>query len=732
MTSAEPAVAGLGVKEILGVVGTLLTFVTTTLGVWMFLRSRRQGGSDDAAKLAAELARAVRTQWTEEERLRRIRAPRPLELRWAAADPRLCDRWANIRRDGGDEHPLVDGCLDDIVERYAALSTGRAVLLGKPGSGKTVMVLRLTLDLIDRWWTTDAEHDDGHPRRVPVLLTLSGWNPEQETLTRWLIRRLSFDYPFLALTSGNNQPSGARRLVEGNWILPVLDGLDELPPAHRVAALRELEGPCPVVLTCRPEAYAETVESTGPLLRAICVQLRDVTVDDLVDYLPRTTGTAADLTSKWTPALEAIRAADPEQEPEQETAAGRVAQVLRTPLMIGLARVAYSDTRADPGDLLDSERFPTTVSIEAHLLEAFLPAAYRRVAGDESPWTAPVVTPWLRFLAVHASSQNGAIAWWRLRAAVPRLLPTLAAAVGLVAALCHGVLIGWATADRHGIGLGLGYGLAFGVAIGTTVGLACWLSLRVVAAGCRPRHLGLRLRWRPAAAVAALAVATIVAGLLLRFEGEVLAAGIVIGVLLTIVSGLGQPVLPTAVTTPRATLIGDRRRGQLVGVVAAALAGVVTAALAAAVGGLLELAGLDEPAGGLPSAAAWSLYLVPAVAAGATVGLACSEWGLLGPTRLWLAARGLAPLKVLTLLEDARRRGVLRQVGGVYEFRHACLVKYLTRPGLPAAAPAPRVWSWTTRPARPGQAGAANGRGTNDDERDHREPGGAAGLRPTG
>lgn len=45
--------------------------------------------------------------------------------------------------------------------------------------------------------------------------------------------------------------------------------------------------------------------------------------------------------------------------------------------------------------------------------------------------------------------------------------------------------------------------------------------------------------------------------------------------------------------------------------------------------------------------------------------------------RAWLALRGRLPWRLLAFVEDARERGVLRQVNGYYEFRHRLLQRHL-------------------------------------------------------
>ncbi|MBL7630173.1 hypothetical protein I7412_24015 [Frankia sp. CN6] len=55
-------------------------------------------------------------------------------------------------------------------------------------------------------------------------------------------------------------------------------------------------------------------------------------------------------------------------------------------------------------------------------------------------------------------------------------------------------------------------------------------------------------------------------------------------------------------------------------------------------------------------------------------------WALFTLTRAWLAARGRLPRNLMAFLADAHeKRGVLRQVGPVYQFRHLELQHRLAR-----------------------------------------------------
>ncbi len=69
------------------------------------------------------------------------------------------------------------------------------------------------------------------------------------------------------------------------------------------------------------------------------------------------------------------------------------------------------------------------------------------------------------------------------------------------------------------------------------------------------------------------------------------------------------------------------------------------------------------------------------LAAGLTVGLVAASiqasWLPFSVARLWFAGTGRLPLNLMSFLGDAHKRGILRQVGGVYQFRHVELQRRL-------------------------------------------------------
>ncbi|GLF93354.1 NACHT domain-containing protein [Streptomyces yaizuensis] len=358
----------------------------------------------DLRPVAAGLAAAVTEQWQEEARSRRLQDPEPLPLTWAPSEPHLSDHWVNIAAGSGQVRPMPDraeiltGHLGEVAGMYARVPSGRLVVLGEPGAGKTVLLLQLALDLL-------AVRGPDDP--VPVIFGLASWNPADQGFTDWLEERLMAGYPATA----TRDPSGvtrARRLLERDLVLPLLDGLDELPDplCHQAVHTlnRRLDHRHPVVLTCRIRDWAAVVEAADVLTSAAVVELRPLSWETVGDYLGRTArlrpGSAHE--TRWTPVLRQI--GNTPDDPVCRT----LRTVLGSPLMVGLARAVYSDTADDPRALL-APRFADRAELEEHLLDAFVPAAY------SAPGDPPGAVGGLAFVARHLQRRGTRdLAWWDL------------------------------------------------------------------------------------------------------------------------------------------------------------------------------------------------------------------------------------------------------------------------------------------------------------------------------
>jgi hypothetical protein len=420
----------------------------------------------ELAEVASELAEVVEAQWRREEEHRRVRDPLALPVRWHTVGEELVDHWANIRcaPAGLDADPLeLAGELAQIVSVYRRVPSGRLLVLGKTGSGKTILAVRFVVDFL----AARAGADEP----VPVVFRMGSWNPALVSFRDWLADQLIRDHPGLAAPSRIG-PTLAHALIATDRILAVLDGFDEIAEDLRRPALLALNATSVrLLMTSRREEYAAAVADIDVLAGAAAIELDDVTPADLAGYLPRTRrATVGDHATGWQPVLAEL------QEHSSSPQARNLLAVLSTPLMVALAREIYRDVRhSRPAELLDASRFTSVQAIETHLLDAFIANVYRdqpAVATDRTRrWAAHDAQRWLHFIATHMRRRGTSdLAWWTLAEAVPRTTRTLV--IGLISTLAAGAGVWLASlvADQQAVWL-----LAGGIA-GLTAGLVTRLA----------------------------------------------------------------------------------------------------------------------------------------------------------------------------------------------------------------------------------------------------------------
>ncbi|SDP92527.1 NACHT domain-containing protein [Lentzea jiangxiensis] len=597
------------------------------------------------------LAESVKTQWRDEEERRRLHHPGPLALRWTNADETLIDRWSNIRRLASGENggPLdLAGKISEVGTVHRRIPSGRLVVLGGAGSGKSVLALRLVLALLEQRRRSDP---------VPVMFTVTSWIPGATTFREWLVRQLVRDHPWLGQPGAGGR-SVAADLVDRRKILPVLDGFDEMAPSLQVEAVKVLNrNRMALVVICRLDQFRAVVRSAGVLAEAAAIEIADLELSDVADYLPRTTAarrTPPGDGTDWDTVLDALR-----DHPEDDAAA-TLTTVLSSPLMVELARTVYSDApRANPKELLDSEAFPTPGAVERHLLDEFLPAAYRQPpvarpadAPSGKRYTAAEAKKWLTHLT---RSRDHEIAWWRMgRRVHPATATTLYAAIfatvfgaffrldaALYLTTCCTLLSAFSTVRSP---LPVQASLQFRefvVALGQEAvkGLRGRLSEGLLFGGLVGTGFGV-----------VLGLTTVAGGLLLGV------ACWLAGTLLYMVVALRSRVFTRFVNHHAAPcpvqMIADDRR---CAIVRSAVLGLATGIPTL---GLFDLARAAEMA----------------MAVAVTYALSGTAWGRwLVIVRFWLPLTGRLPWKLHAFLDDACERAVLRQTGAIYEFRHIAL-----------------------------------------------------------
>jgi GTPase SAR1 family protein len=593
-----------------------------------------RAGIGELAEALDILEAAVRQRC--DERLRAIDERHSLPVRWKS---QTAPKGLTAHVPAAAAAPRGIGKIAKLYTRPAA--TGRLVVLGAPGSGKSTLVDRLTIDLLDR-------ASSGDP--IPVPMMTSTWDPRTQDLRDWVVNQLAHDIPVLGKKLGRPRRSLAMALYDAGKIIPVLDGLDEIPQTLRGQALTELNRrrtSVALVLTCRTDEYRHAEVGSG-LRDADIVELQPLGHGDVEKYLRRTTLAA------WDNVFAQVRAAPN----------GPVAQALRTPLMTWLAQLVYrasSDLTKQPRNPDEMLNLPDQAAVENHLLKAMIPAVYADGPVDASNmWPAGSARLWLNFLRGHVHRAPGpsghTIAWWELNLSTSRWLFGLV--VGLLA---FPIMTGFATGDMPSrIWVGIVTGAIFGaiaarrnnltqpnpwrmgrsdIAIGVSV-------LGVGAAG----SILLRSRdhWTLDIAASTVAVVAVVAVFYVR---QLLRTNLGWGFFQRIDDRFAKAI---SAESPQSLLHQDRTWAMGICMFA-----VCWWALATLVN-VLVFAG------------SWWQAPTALDAAKGAVGalLIAVPWVRFCLARACFALTQKMPWRIMAFLDDAHRRGILRRVGPVYEFRY--------------------------------------------------------------
>ncbi|MDH2426453.1 tetratricopeptide repeat protein [Sphaerisporangium sp. TRM90804] len=620
------------------------------------LRERRSQASQvgELRRVADWVARRVGEQWGDEAALRRLQDPVPLQVRWCSTRrPVAADRALVLDGPAEASWELLPlrGHAEEIVQAFLDLPHRRLVVLGEPGAGKSVLAILLTLGLLEHRQSLPAEQRVSAP--VPTLVPIASWNPAAEPLRTFLARRLGEDYPRLS-QHGDDEPTLAGALIAERYLLPILDGLDELPEQLRPQALSELNAYIGtgrgLVVTCRSREYQQAIVDAGTeLARAAVVELQPVTAEQAIKFL-----SPAGAQARWQQLFEHLHA-----HPEDTLAA-----VLSTPLMVALARDAYTNPDANPGELVT---LTDTSAVEAALIDGFISNAYKSdrpvTQGGLPHRYAPRQARWLACLAFQLN-HKGRVDWWWWELSPDLVRPRIAKAASVVTLIL--------TAAGAGLTMGLPATAAAALLVAVNT-LDLWRPLWPES--YPPSYRSTSRRRLQLLRIAFTATGPILAGLALSAP--------LFG-LITALSAVALLVWPALPQTSRRGLGGwtfDRRLARYrVGPRAtlranhreATRTAIQYAAAGALIGGL-AIAFIPD------ALDARVAVLVTALVSGANAGLAAGwrTWIRYRLTHLSLVARGLLPWRLWRFLEDAHLRGVLRQAGTGWQFRHLLVQTHL-------------------------------------------------------
>jgi eukaryotic-like serine/threonine-protein kinase len=587
------------------------------------------------------------------------------------------------------ERPVPpDAAIGDVYRRLGE----QLLILGDPGAGKTTLLLRLGRELL--------AHSRRHPSDpMPVVFHLASWTAERRPLARWLVDELHRRY-------GVSRRLG-EQWIQGEQVLPLLDGLDEVADRHReacVAAINQFRrdhGQLPMVACCRTAWY----ESLGTRLA-----LRGAVV-----ILPLCQAEVRRCLSQAGEGLAGVRALQEEDE--------QLRGLLTTPLFLSIAAVAYRDrpavaspdatlperrrrllgdyvdamlTRASPGAPLPPERTVAWLSWLARTMRGHDQSVFY-LDWIQPSWLPRDAHPWLvtRGVTAAVGMVSGLLVglnWgadWGVSLG-PVMFALIGLTIGCIVAMAHGVVAhesrivpagqlrwSWAALRRglpRWMAIGIVVGLAGGAVFGVVLGLAIDLRPEVLSG---PRSAGAAPP--PAASVTLLgSLATGVVSGLVNGAG----LGLMIGLTFGLLSGLDKRHGVTA-TAPGESVDASRRNAIVGGVVGGCVFGLgyevdyvqgttLTGPFVHHAAHTLGLLGVYWPV-------AWLNDVVVAALMGALVAGLQRGGGayLRHRALLWiLVRRGLAPRDYVAFLEYASRLVLLRRRGGGYEFIHRMLLEH--------------------------------------------------------
>lgn len=356
-------------------------------------------GASNSSQLAIRsdmqaLATVVSTRLTEEMNWQENSDPFRLRIRWSVAPGEFRAPWHTAHGDTAISDPIPLAEFDDITSAYLAVPSGRLVILGQGGAGKSTLAMELARSLLtqDRWQELGL---------LPVVVKLAAWEPDRRSLDEWVFDQAAAEYPGWA--EATNLESFHHALMDKS-IVPILDGFDEVDLRHRSEVLTQIGTTLSrLVLLSRYDDYASAERFGGRIVpRAAAIVLRDLRFGEIEEYLQLTIGSAAQSDNnreKWAPVITAVRDSGSEDEP-----ATRLSNFVTTPLAASLIRTIYSETDADPSELLTEDMTATRKQLLMHLSSRFVRARYELHFRDILPTSrvtnrAIKASQWLSYIA---------------------------------------------------------------------------------------------------------------------------------------------------------------------------------------------------------------------------------------------------------------------------------------------------------------------------------------------
>lgn len=581
----------------------------------------------------------------------------------------------NVLRDSAFEIDMVvksDAVIKHVDYGEIAMPTSAGILkvfddmsrdlliLGAPGAGKTVLMLQLARDLLNR-----AETDEISP--MPVIFNLSSWADRHLPLAEWLVERLSVEYQV-------SRPL-AQRWIENEKLLPLLDGLDEVRHEQRDACIQAINAfrakhRTVDMVVCSRIADYEQLSSRLNLQGALLLHpLTNAQVD-------------AELDRHDMGALRQVMAVEPD-----------LRTMAQTPFLLNTMIFTYAGSQ-----LGEVERFDNAKERLIHLFDRYTLKQFR-LSSDED-YTMAQTRQYLGWMAAGMVRLKQSVFfietlgadWLQKRGHKRRFLALstfLGTMLGLIAGMFGGGAMG-SMQDKPVIGL------AFGTIVGTVIGFIAGYRLSIQQT-IRPAE---RIVWRWSIKALVMGVLTgltigviigIIAAGIISPSFAVSAAvmyGVIIGVAAIVALGFERSETVEARTRPNEgmwdTLVNVVAYGVIIGIVFALVSGMVLFGS----GAILALSPqvfppvVAEFLGQMLSHDMTTIILVGfGLGFGSGLGFAAAFGGLdilvrHISLRAVLSRAGYIPSSYAHFLDFCAEHVLLRKVGGGYIFPHRMMLEY--------------------------------------------------------
>ena len=245
---------------------------------------------------------------------------------------------------------------------------GHLLILGDPGAGKTTTMLDLAKALVAK-----AEQASRQP--IPVLFNLSSWTDPHQSIPDWLVEEFKSKY--------GARKDIARKWLQNQLILPMLDGLDEVKSEYQescIAAINHwLQGdlrPPSVVVCSRKEEYAN-YQTQLNLNGAILLQL--LTDEQIQSYLSEVSRTEL-----W-------------QLLQQDT---ELLELVRTPLLLSITILSYAELSLQQWQEMISTKERIKLLLDAYIRAMFSRQFQSRAYRSLKQPSINQTQQWLTFLAL--------------------------------------------------------------------------------------------------------------------------------------------------------------------------------------------------------------------------------------------------------------------------------------------------------------------------------------------